>query len=138
MSLLERLLKLFGYSRTRRLTFDMDQALIQSLKSLAEQEKRAADDVAADLLTFALAQRQAADDNLDRWHSLTPREQQVAALACLNYTNRQIAAQLVISPETVKTHMRNTLRKFDLHSKAELRQILADWDFSVWSGNTGE
>ncbi len=138
MSLLERLLKLFGYSRTPRLTFDMDQTLIQSLQTLAEQEKRAADEVAADLLTFALAQRRAADDNLDRWHSLTPREQQVAALACLNYTNRQIAAQLVISPETVKTHMRNTLRKFDLHSKAELRQILADWDFSGWSENTGE
>jgi len=138
MSLLERLLKLFGYSRTPRLTFDMDQTLIQSVQTLAEQEKRAADEVAADLLTFALAQRRAADDNLDRWHSLTPREQQVAALACLNYTNRQIAAQLVISPETVKTHMRNTLRKFDLHSKAELRQILADWDFSGWSENTGE
>ena len=138
MSLLERLLKLFGYSRTPRLTFDMDQTLIQSVQTLAEQEKRAADEVAADLLTFALAQRRAADDNLDRWHSLTPREQQVAALACLNYTNRQIAAQLVISPETVKTHMRNKLRKFDLHSKAELRQILAEWDFSGWSENTGE
>ena len=138
MSLLDRLLKIFGYSRTPRLTFDMDQALIQSLQTLAEEEKRAADEVAVDLLTFALAQRQAADENLDCWHSLTPREQQVAALACLNYTNRQIAVQLVISPETVKTHMRNMLRKFDLHSKSELRQILGDWDFSAWSKNTGE
>ena len=93
MSLLERLLKFFGYSRTPRLTFDMDQTLIQSLQTLAEQEKREPDEVAADLLTFALAQRRAADDNLDRWHTLTPREQQIAALACLNYTNRQIAAQ---------------------------------------------
>ncbi len=138
MFFLERLLKLIGYSRTPRLTFDMDQALIQSLQTLADQEARAADEVAADLLTFALAQRRAADENLDRWHSLTPREQQVAALACLNYTNRQIASHLVISPETVKTHMRNVLRKFDLHSKAELRQILADWDFSAWSDNTGK
>jgi len=63
---------------------------------------------------------------------LTPRQQQTAALACLNFTNRQIAARLGISPQTVKTHIRNLLHRFDLHSKAELRQVLADWDFSEW------
>ena len=75
---------------------------------------------------------------VDGTHPLTStstckREQQIAALACMNYTNRQIAAHLFISPETVKTHMRNVLRKFDLHSKAELRQTLGDWDFSSWA-----
>jgi DNA-binding CsgD family transcriptional regulator len=50
----------------------------------------------------------------------------------LNFTNRQIAARLQITPETVKTHVRNVLHKFDLHSKAELRRSLADWDFSAW------
>jgi len=33
---------------------------------------------------------------------------------------------------TVKTHMANVLRKFDLHSKIELRMALSDWDFSAW------
>ena len=94
---------------------------------------RSTEAVASDLLTFALAQRRAAGENLACWRSLTPREQQIAALACMNYTNRQIAAHLFISPETVKTHMRNVLRKFDLHSKAELRQTLGDWDFSSWA-----
>jgi DNA-binding CsgD family transcriptional regulator len=56
----------------------------------------------------------------------------VAALTRLNFTNRQIAARLMITPETAKTHVRNVLRKFDLHSKAELRRALADWDFSAW------
>jgi len=28
--------------------------------------------------------------------------------------------------------MRSLLLRFDLHSKAELRQVLADWDFSEW------
>ena len=65
-------------------------------------------------------------------HSLTPREQDVAALACLGYTNRQIAARLGISPDTVKTHVRNLLHKFELHSKDELRSLLQDWDFSAW------
>jgi len=56
----------------------------------------------------------------------------VAALACLNFTNRQIAARLSISPQTVKSHMRNLLLRFELHSKVELRQVLSDWDFSEW------
>ena len=133
MSFFQRLLHALGYTRSeRRLTFQLDQTMAQSLRKLAEQEQRTPDDIAADLLSFALAQRHAADENLARWRSLSPREQQVAALACLNYTNRQIASLLVISPETVKTHVRNVLRKFGLHSKAELRQALADWDFSAW------
>jgi DNA-binding NarL/FixJ family response regulator len=132
MSLLERLLRALGYVRSERLSFQLDQALARSLQELSEQEQRPPEAVAADLLSFALEQRQAADENLARWRSLTPREQQVAALACLDYTNRQIAARLVISPETVKTHVRNLLRKFELGSKVELRQALAEWDFSAW------
>lgn len=132
MPLLERLLRALGYIRPARLSFSLDQELIQSLQVLSEQEQRPPEELASELLSFALEQRQVADERLERWHTLTPREQQVAALACLSYTNRQIAARLVISPETVKTHMRNLLRKFDLHSKVELRQALAEWDFSAW------
>src|SRR3989304_2292861 len=43
-------------------------------------------------------------------------------------TNRQIARELWLSPETVKTHLRRTLEHFDLHSKAELRLLLLDLD----------
>jgi DNA-binding NarL/FixJ family response regulator len=117
-----------------RLTFQMDQALADSLRDLAKREQRPPEDLAQDLLSFALQERRHADENLKHWQGLSPREQQVAALACLNYTNRQIAALLVISPETVKTHIRNILQKFDLRSKAQLRQALSDWDFSAWGG----
>ena len=77
-------------------------------------------------------QRRAADDHLQHWQQLSPRERDIAALTCLGYTNRQIAGRLYISPETVKTHMRNLLQKFDVRSKSELRRLLADWDFSAW------
>ena len=73
-----------------------------------------------------------AENHWKRWQTLTPREQQVAALVCLNHTSRQIAALLVISPETVKTHVGNLLRKFGLPTRQELRQALAGWDFSEW------
>lgn len=133
MSFWQRLLHLLGLTeRPTRLHFEVDEELIESLQELAEQQRRPEDEVAAELLSYALARRDADEGNLARWNSLTPREQEVAALVCLGNTNRQIAARLVISPETVKTHVRNALLKFGLRSKAELRRELADWDFSAW------
>ena len=54
------------------------------------------------------------------------QERQVVLLTRRGLTNRQIAAALVISPETVKTHVRHALEKFGLSSKAELRLLLLD------------
>jgi DNA-binding CsgD family transcriptional regulator len=132
MTIWQRVLRALGYSAATRLEFHADEELLQSLQTIAEREQRRTGDVASDLLSSALARRQVDDNLLARWEFLSAREQQVAALACLNFTNRQIAARLRITPETAKSHVRNVLRKFDLHSKAELRRALADWDFSAW------
>jgi DNA-binding CsgD family transcriptional regulator len=105
----------------------------RTLQDLARRELRPEDEIAADLLKNAIARHQAAEVNLLRWHQLTPREQEVSALTCLNLTNVEIAKCLMISPETVKTHVRNVLAKFNLRSKGELRQVLIDWDFSAWA-----
>jgi DNA-binding CsgD family transcriptional regulator len=105
----------------------------QYLSQLAENTGASRQKVAEDLLKNALIDRQVAETHLERWRALTPRQQQVAALTCLNFTNRQIAARLGISPQTVKSHMRNLLHHFTLHSKEELRLALADWDFSEWT-----
>ncbi|MCI0522016.1 MAG: helix-turn-helix transcriptional regulator [Chloroflexi bacterium] len=118
--------------RPGKLTFPVDVALSRSLQTLAQQEQRPEEEVAAELLSYALAQRDAAGVYLPRWRTLSFREQQVAALICLGYTNREVAARLVLSPETVKTHAQNALRKFGLHSRAALRKALSDWDFSAW------
>lgn len=68
----------------------------------------------------------------ERWRTLSQREQEVTALLCLGYTNRQIAEKLFIAPDTVRTHMRHILYKFDLHSKDDLRLLLIDWNFDAW------
>ncbi len=141
MSFWQRLLRLLGVhgrgsrsnsdSPTRRL-YGLDDRVFRAVHELAEREQRSENEVASTLLAFALEHRLAADENLERWWSLTPREQQVVALACKQYTNRQIAGLLVISTETVKTHIRNSVRKFGLRTKLELQQALEDWDFSGW------
>jgi DNA-binding CsgD family transcriptional regulator len=114
------------------LSLPASQEMINSLEQLAGDEKRGAAEVAAELLSGALLQRQAAGEHLVVWQSLSPREQQVAALACLHYTNRQIAASLVLSRNTVKTHLRHVLHKFGVHSRDELRRLLSSWDFAGW------
>jgi DNA-binding CsgD family transcriptional regulator len=132
MFLLERLLRTLGYHPTPRLSFHTEQALLDSLQELADEEQRPREQLMTDLLAQGVARRRASQVNLRRWEALSAREQQVAALVCLNYTNRQIGMRLSISPETVKSHVHNLLSKFELHTKVELRQLLADWDFSAW------
>jgi RNA polymerase sigma factor (sigma-70 family) len=63
---------------------------------------------------------------------LTPRQQQVAKLTARGYTNHQIAEALVISPETVKTHIRHVLERFNVASKADLRLRLLDLKIRWW------
>jgi DNA-binding NarL/FixJ family response regulator len=133
MSLWQRLLRLLGFRKASdRLSFPVDAVLIRSLQELAEVERRSETELASELLTYALAQRNVAEANLLRWRALSEREQEVTALICLGYTNREIAARLVIGTETVKSHVSRILIKFGLRNRSDLRQVLSDWDFSAW------
>jgi DNA-binding CsgD family transcriptional regulator len=132
MSIWQRILRVLGYAPRSRLAFHADEELIRSLQTIAEREQRQTGEIAFELLTSAVLLRQVNDEHIAHWQMLSPREQQVAVLTCQNFTNRQIAARLMITPETTKSHVRNVLRKFGLKSKAELRRALADWDFSAW------
>ena len=51
---------------------------------------------------------------------LTRREIEVLNLLIEGHTQKEIAAQLVISEKTVATHIQNLLGKFGVHSRAEL------------------
>ncbi len=132
MTLLQRLLRTMGLSRPSRLTFQMDEELVESLREMAYNQRRPKEELAADLLSEALLRRLEEEKKLEYWRSLSPREQAIVALVCLDYTNRQIADRLVISPETVKTHVANVLRKYHLRRRSDLRQYLDNWDFTAW------
>lgn len=119
-----------GSSKPR--SFELDTTLQTRLMTLAKQENRSPRELEADLIEAGLTQRSLQDAWVKRWQSLSAREQQVVALTCLGYTNAQIGTRLYISVETVKTHMRNVLVKFNLHGKAEIKKALEGWDFSEW------
>jgi DNA-binding CsgD family transcriptional regulator len=112
--------------------FELDENLHMALVDLAHDEQRPAQEVQADLLTAGLARRHTCTKHWQCWESLSPRERDVAALTCLGYTNRQMAARLKLAPDTIKGYVRQVLVKFQLHSKGELRLVLTGWDFSLW------
>jgi DNA-binding CsgD family transcriptional regulator len=56
--------------------------------------------------------------------TLTPQQQQIADLIAAGATNREIAAQLVVSPRTVDHHVRNILAKLNVRSRVELTALL--------------
>jgi non-specific serine/threonine protein kinase len=51
---------------------------------------------------------------------LTPREQEVAVLLAQGLTNKQVAAELVLSTATVRSHVEHILTKLDLRSRAQI------------------
>lgn len=51
---------------------------------------------------------------------LTPQQRQIAQLVALGATNREVAAQLFISPRTVDHHLRNIFHRLRIRSRVEL------------------
>jgi len=71
------------------------------------------------LLTRLIHRRSERDDAMRRVSLLTRREREVLALLAEGADNGGIAAALVISPETARTHIQNVLNKLGVHSRLE-------------------
>ena len=56
---------------------------------------------------------------------LTPTEEQVAKLAAMGRTNREVAKELFISPKTVEANLARAYRKLGIASRAELGAVMA-------------
>ncbi len=56
---------------------------------------------------------------------LTPREIEITTLIIKGYTNTDIARKLFVSPNTVKTHLKNIFKKFGISKKKELIKLYA-------------
>jgi DNA-binding NarL/FixJ family response regulator len=63
--------------------------------------------------------------------ALTARETQVAALVSRGEANREIAAQLFLSPSTVEYHLVKIFRKLGVASRTQLAHRILDEDLGI-------
>ena len=86
------------------------------MEAFAERARR-------ELLATGERVRKRTVDTLDE---LTPQELQVARLAAGGKTNREIGAQLFLSPRTVEWHLSKVFSKLGIASRMELSSALSD------------
>jgi DNA-binding CsgD family transcriptional regulator len=101
----------------------------------ARNELRVAHDLFSEFGTEAFAERarveleatgeHARKRTVDTLGQLTPQETQISRLAAEGHTNREIAAQLFISPSTVEYHLRKVFRKLGVKSRTQLARRLS-------------
>jgi DNA-binding NarL/FixJ family response regulator len=77
------------------------------------------------LLRHIVRQREAADAHHLRLDLLTAREKEVVLQLTRGKHRRDIAKELSISPETVRTHIQRAMAKLGVHSQTELVALLA-------------
>jgi DNA-binding NarL/FixJ family response regulator len=94
--------------------------LRHAIRVVASGEALLAPSVTRRLIAEFAARPQPSRDHSVRLRLLTDREKEIVALVGAGLTNEEIAAQLVISPMTVKTHVSRGMLKLQARDRAQL------------------
>jgi DNA-binding NarL/FixJ family response regulator len=56
--------------------------------------------------------------------NLTPQELQVAQFVAQGYSNKEVAAQMFLSPRTIDPHLRSVFAKLEISSRTQLARLV--------------
>jgi len=99
--------------------------LVEAIEAIARGESVVPPAMLGPLLRRLIERQREAAQAAERLVNLTPRERQVLALLVDGLDHEGIAAQLVISPETARTHLQRVLRKLGVRSRVEAIALVA-------------
>lgn len=126
---LRRGIRAFDQEDSRQLTLMIDEEVARRLAVRAALAGLSIEELGTEILSEAVLQIEQ-QQNLEKWETLTQREQEVAALACLNLSYQEISQQLHIETGTVHTHLKSVYSKMEVNGKQHLAALLREWDFS--------
>ena len=103
------------------------ERLLEHVRAAHEDKAIVSPDIAAALMEHIskLAQLTSQSEiDPSAYAELTPREREVLGLIGKDYSNRQIAEELVIEIGTVKNHVHSILKKLDVSNRHEAASLL--------------
>lgn len=100
--------------------------LVEAVRGVARGEVLVPATMLGPLLSDLLDRRKVHEGALLKLARLSPRERQVLALVARGKTSSAIAEELVISPETARTHVQNILAKLGVHSRLEAASFVIE------------
>lgn len=108
---------------TDSMSFD---ALEQAVSAVAEGQAYVPQGLLGGLLRLLIDRRRQTQAMMQRAMTLTPREREIAGMLGAGLDTTAIAKELVLSPDTVRTHVARLMGKLDVGTQAEAAVIAAD------------
>ncbi|MFG2983808.1 AAA family ATPase [Streptomyces sp. NPDC048258] len=112
--------------RRRRRPLEARAQLTAVLEVAARLDARALADAARGELRATGVADASASTSAERLTELTAQQQQIARLAAVGLSNREIGDRLFLSPRTVGSHLYNVYPKLGISSRHQLRDLLHD------------
>ncbi|MEV6524542.1 response regulator transcription factor [Longispora sp. NPDC051575] len=94
--------------------------LLDAIRTVHRGEQLLSPTATRSLITRFLSQPEPGTPTPAVMDSLTGREREVLVLVARGLSNDDIAARLVVSPHTVKTHVNRAMTKLGVHDRAQL------------------
>ncbi|MFN2189916.1 MAG: response regulator [Candidatus Promineifilaceae bacterium] len=103
--------------------------MLRAIRAVASGEAIFSPDIAQRMMSFFANVRPA--EASKAFPELTLREREILELLARDYSNAEIAAELVISPKTVRNHVSNILGKLQVADRREAGTIARDAGFGL-------